>query len=70
MVWLIILFSLIALVDLAPLIRKKEWRDVTALSILLGLALVISVTNQLGTPIPSSFMAMDKLMRNIGLYYR
>lgn len=69
MVAIFICFSLIALIDLPPLIRKKEWKDVAAFGIVFGLALVVSVLNELKVPIPSTILTADKWMKQIGIHY-
>jgi hypothetical protein len=66
---IIFFFGLIALIDLLPLIRKKNWKDVAAFSIVFGLALVVSVLNELKVPIPSTILTADKWMKQIGIHY-
>jgi hypothetical protein len=69
MVAIIIIFGLIAWIDLPPLIREKNWRDVAAFGIVFGLALVVSVLNELKVPIPSTILTADKWMKQIGIHY-
>ena len=69
MVAIFFIFSLIALIDLLPLIRKKNWKDVAAFGIVFGLALVVSVLNELKVPIPSTILTADKWMKQIGIHY-
>jgi hypothetical protein len=69
MVAIIIIFGLIAWIDLHPLIREKNWRDVAAFGIVFGLALVVSVLNELKVPIPSTILTADKWMKQIGIHY-
>ncbi len=69
MVAILIIFSLIALIDLRPLIRQKSWRDVAAFGIVFGLALVVTVLNELKVPIPSTILTADKWMKQIGIHY-
>ncbi len=64
-----ICFSLIALIDLPPLIRNKNWKDVAAFGIIFGLALAVSVLNELKVPIPSTILTADKWMHQIGINY-
>ncbi len=69
MVAIFFIFSFIALIDLPPLIRKKNWKDVAAFGIVFGLALVVSVLNELKVPIPSTILTADKWMKQIGIHY-
>jgi hypothetical protein len=69
MVAIIIVFGLIALIDLRPLIRKKNWKDIAAFGIVFGLALVVSVLNELKVPVPSTILTADKWMKQIGIHY-
>jgi hypothetical protein len=69
MVAIFIVFGLIALIDLRPLIRKRSWKDVAAFGIVFGLALVVSVLNELKVPIPSTILTADKWMKQIGIHY-
>jgi len=69
MIAITICFGLIALIDLPPLIRRKEWKDVAAFSIVFALALTVSVLNELKVPIPSTILSADKLMHQIGINY-
>ncbi len=69
MVAIFFIFSLIALIDLPQLIRKKNWKDIAAFGIVFGLALVVSVLNELKVPIPSTILTADKWMKQIGIHY-
>lgn len=69
MVAIFICFGLIALIDLPMLIRQKNWKDVAAFGIVFGLALVVSVLNELKVPIPSTILTADKWMKQIGIHY-
>jgi len=69
MLWMILCFGLIALIDLTPLIRKKEWRDVAAFGFVFALALTISLLNELKIPVPSTILLADKWMHQIGINY-
>ena len=69
MALLLIIFGLIAWIDMPSMIKKKQWRDVAAFGVIFALTLTISVLNQLGTPIPSTVLTMDDLMHSIGINY-
>ena len=69
MLFIIIGFGLIALIDMLPLIRKKEWKDAAAFGLIFALALAISVLNQLGVPVQSTILGIGDLMHRIGLAY-
>ncbi len=69
MVEIFFIFSLIALIDLPQLIRRKNWKDIAVFGIVFGLALVVSVLNELKVPIPSTILTADKWMKQIGIHY-
>lgn len=69
MLAVVLIFGLIALIDMVPLIRRKDWKDVAALGIVFALALTVSVLNQLKVPIPSTVLSADTFMRQIGVHY-
>ncbi len=66
----IVIFGLLGFVYARPLVKEKNWRDLAAFGLIFALALVISVLNQLGTPIPSTVLTMDELMHRIGIFYK
>ena len=70
MVIVILLFGLLAFVYARPLVKEKNWRDLIAFGLVYALTLVISVLNQLGTPIPSTILTMDDLMHKAGIFYK
>ncbi len=69
MLAVVLIFGLIALIDMVPLIRRKDWKDVAALGIVFALALTVSILNQLKVPIPSTVLSADTFMRQIGVNY-
>jgi hypothetical protein len=69
MVAIIFCFGLIALIDLTPLIRKKEWKDLVAFGFIFVLTLTITVLNELKVPIPSTILSADMWMHKIGIHY-
>lgn len=69
MLAIVLIFGLIALIDMVPLIRRKDWKDVAALGIVFALALTVSILNQLKVPIPSTVLSADTFMRQIGVNY-
>ena len=62
-------FGLIALIDLPPLIRRKEWKDVAAFGVVFAVTLAVSILNQLKVHIPSTILSADEWMRMIGIHY-
>ena len=70
MLIIIFLFGLLAFVYARPLVKEKNWRDLAAFFLILALAMVISILNQLGTPIPSTILTMDELMHKMGIFYQ
>lgn len=69
MLAIILCFGLIALLDLLPLIRRKDWKDVAAFGFFFALALTVSVLNELKVPIPSPILTADEWLHQIGLHY-
>ena len=70
MLIIIFLFGLLAFVYARPLVKEKNWRDLAAFFLIFALAMVISILNQLGTPIPSTILTMDELMHKMGIFYQ
>ena len=62
-------FGLIVLIDLPPLIRRKEWKEVAAFGVVFAVTLTVSILNQLKVPIPSTILSADEWMRMIGIHY-
>lgn len=70
MVWAVIGgFSLIALVDLSPLIKQRKWRAIAAFACLFVIALTLEVLTTLNIEIPSIMYAWGDFIRWLGLGY-
>lgn len=70
MLALLLCFGLIALIDLTPILKQKNWKDTIAFCVLFALTLAVAILDQLGMPPPSTVLALDGLLRNLHLYYR
>lgn len=62
-------FGLIALLDLAPLIRRKKWRAVAAFSSMFAIALTLAILTVLKVETPSIMYAWRDLIQWLGLAY-
>lgn len=69
MLLIIVFFSLIALIDLIPIVKKKLWHDFAAWMILFLPAVAISVLIALHIKIPSAMILIGDALKAIGLSY-
>ena len=69
MAWILIGFSLIALIDLAPLIRLRKGRAIAAFAVLFAIALLLAVLQALNIQVPSVMYAWRGILRWLGLEY-
>jgi len=69
MVLVIAGFSLIALIDLIPLLRKRSPRGVFAFLALFILGLSLAVLQTAGIKLPSIMLALETCVRALGLGY-
>lgn len=69
MVWILGGFALIALIDFAPLLRRRNKHAMAAFLVLFAMALALSVLQVLHVAVPSSMLVLDKLLKSIGLAY-
>lgn len=67
--WILTGFALVALIDLPPLLRRRDKRAVAAFLILFGAALTLSILQNRGVEIPSIMMFFDRICKSIGLAY-
>ncbi|HWQ50549.1 MAG TPA: hypothetical protein VN369_01995 [Terriglobales bacterium] len=71
MVWAtLIVFALVAYMDLSPLIQGRKWRAVAAFSFVFSIALTLAVLSALRVPIPSAMAGAEKLVKWLGLGYQ
>jgi len=62
-------FVLIALIDLIPLIRKRSWRGIVALLLLLIPALALSILLMSNIHVPSILVVIGNAIKSIGISY-
>ncbi len=67
--WILTGFALVALIDLPPLLRRRDKRAVAAFLFLFGAALALSILQRLGVEIPSMMLLFDRMYKSIGLAY-
>jgi len=66
MLFLIILvYFVIALLEVIPLYKKKQKKEVLAYSLLLSLALILSILISLGVELPSASRIIEKIVKFI-----
>lgn len=69
MTWVLIGFALVALADLAPLIRLRKGRAIAAFLVPFALGLTLALLQALNVEIPSVMRAWGDLIRWLGLAY-
>ena len=62
-------FGLIALWDLLPLIRRKEWSGMVAFLLVFLPALTLAVLNRLNVEVPSVLEYVEKAMQTMGISF-
>lgn len=67
--WILTGFSLIALIDLLPLILQRKGRAIAAFLVIFIAALTIAVLQAYDVKIPPIMTHLDDLFRKIGLSY-
>lgn len=70
MLWAVIgFFSLIVLIDLIPLIKKRKWFAVAAFSCVFTVAFILAIFNVYKIEFPSILKTSGDFLRRIGLSY-
>ncbi len=69
MAWILMGFSLVALMDLTPLIHRRKGRAIAAFVVLFVVALLLAVLQALNIEIPSVMYAWRDVLRWLGLEY-
>ncbi len=62
-------FLLLALVDLPPLLRKRDARALAAFSLFFLAALTLGLLRALGVQVPSALLLMGDGLKKIGIGY-
>lgn len=70
MIYVVVSFGLIILIDLVPLIKNKKWLEVVAFGTILILTLIYAVGFVLDLPVPSFAIKIWELFKKIGIYYK
>ncbi len=67
---LLLVFALLALIDLGPLIRKKSYRAVAGFFALFTPALILAILLRSKTEVPSLLQAVDSVFKALGISYK
>ena len=67
--WILTGFALVALIDLPPLLKRRDKRAVAAFLFLFGVALTLAVLQSLDVEVPSMMLLFDRMYKSIGLAY-
>ncbi|HQA61004.1 MAG: hypothetical protein WBJ82_05215 [Tepidanaerobacteraceae bacterium] len=68
-VLLISVFVIIALFQMPALIKLKMWRELTAISVLLGIGFVLSLLQLIGVKIPSPNQWIIFLIKSVTNFF-
>lgn len=67
---LLLIYALIIVITVPGLIRRKEWRELTAFSILYIIAFALGLMYVLDIPIPSPMKGLQRLIADVlGIKY-
>lgn len=70
MIYLIIIYALIAVLNIPQLAKKKEWRELSAFLIFYVIAFVLGLLYVLDIPIPSPMKGLQTLISDVmGIKY-
>ncbi len=70
MIFLLLIYVFIFIINVPGLIKRKEWRDLTAFSILYVIAFALGLLYVLDIPIPSPMKGLQHLIVDIlGIEY-
>ncbi|RXE57600.1 hypothetical protein [Acetivibrio mesophilus] len=70
MIFIILIYAFIIIINVPGLLKRKEWRELTAFSILYVIALVLGLMYVLDIPIPSPMKGLQHLIVDIlGIEY-
>lgn len=60
---IILIYSIIALIEMVPLYRKKQSKELIAYMALLSVALILSLLMNLGVELPSASRAIEVIVK-------
>jgi ABC-type Mn2+/Zn2+ transport system permease subunit len=70
MIFLLLIYAFIIIINVPGLIKRKEWRELTAFSILYVIAFALGLMYVLDIPIPSPMKGLQHLIVDIlGIEY-
>lgn len=70
MIFLLLIYALVAWLTIPELIKKKEWRDLTAFLVFYTVALILGLIYVLDIPIPSAMKGLQYLISDVlGIKY-
>jgi hypothetical protein len=69
MILLLAGFTLLALIELPPLLFRREKRTLTAFLAVFFIGLVLSIMLVRGIEVPSILLLLDHFFRTLGLHY-
>lgn len=70
MIFLLLIYALVALLNIPQLVRKKEWRDLTAFLVFYTTALVLGLLYVLDIPVPSPMKGLQYFISDVlGIKY-
>lgn len=67
--YLIVVLAAVLLIDLPPLIKNKNRRELIVFLVIFVLTAALSVLVALDIPMPSPLLVLDDLLKGIGLSY-
>ncbi len=70
MIFLLLIYAFIIIINVPELIKKKEWRELIAFSILYIIGFALGLMYVLGIPIPSPMKGLQHLIVEVlGIKY-
>ncbi len=70
MIFLLLIYALVAWLNIPELIKKKEWRDLTVFLVFYTAAFVLGLIYVLDIPIPSPMKGLQYLISDVlGIKY-
>ncbi|MEA4823108.1 MAG: hypothetical protein VB111_03225 [Clostridiaceae bacterium] len=69
MIWILLGFTLIALIDMIPIIRKRSGRTLFVFLLFFLSALTLAVLQTMNIEVPSVFLFLGRVLKGIGISY-
>lgn len=70
MIFLLLIYALIIIINVPGLIKRKEWKELTAFSILYVIAFTLGLMYVLDIPVPSAMKGLQHLIVDVlGIKY-